>query len=301
MMSRSEKERNTSFLELHFGNDLLISAWLLFFSASIAFGLFSDNLIQSIIDKKSMLRLLYDSLIFASGFVYAMAGYIFLIASYEENIAVPDPSKFKLVKDMTCTEKYFTGNNLLIMSWLLFLATIPILSFPIIEFIEHRMIFEVFIFLTSAICFALLNLILWVIACFPESMAHNNGRGSSYVYDCFRMVSMACCAASQREGVSDDGFITDFLLVSWVIAIASFLSIPVAIYMIYANVTPAPWLMLISDILFAMGSALFVYAFTPDNHHTSIVWHYMTCCCAKETDMTATSREERDAILRHAA
>lgn len=295
----SKSENNIPCLELHLGTDLLISAWLMFISALIGFAVLCNILLEAIIKGVSDTSLIYYSMLFCSGFIYAMAGYVFVIASYEENFVAIDLTKFKSVKEMTLFERYFTGNNLLCMAWLLLLATLPCFSFPFCQYAAGDMSDFVFIFSLCCLIFGIFVLILFVISCLPENMILNNGNGSSYVHNLCLSIYTGICASSKRENLSSEYKIGDFLIVTWIIAIGSVFSVPVCIYITIIDTALMQILMLISDVLFAVGSCLFVYTIYPENSNVSIVWYWLCGCCG--TDKDGRHTEERSAILDHNA
>eukprot|EP01041_Mallomonas_annulata_P012952 gene12952-27325_t len=289
-MGKTMSKSNKTFLETHLGTDLLISAWLLFISCLLGFIVMCYDLIDALLGYHSLIYLVSKVILCLSGFMFTIAGYLFLLVSYEEDMMAAAVEIIKL-ENMSWCERYFVGNNLLMMAWLLVFSTLPIVIYPISAHRSGIINSETEITFLCAVLFAVLLLLLWAISCFPENLTKNNGKGSSYVHNLFE--SMFVCSNGPIVTDGSDR-VTDFLIVSWTIAVASVLSIPFSILLVVHNIQPLPWLVLIADVFFAAGSVLFVYVLYPENAKASIVWYHFSGNEYKDKIM---NEEECNAIL----
>lgn len=229
-----------------------------------------------------------------SSLIYTVASYIFLIVSYEEsfNDAVI-ASKVVSCNEMSCTERYFSGNNLLLMCWYLLFGTLPLFYAPISAYEANVISSQDFIFYMSFFSFGILVLILWIVACFPENMLKNDGKGSSYVED--GLVYLFGCYCCRKPAPPRKDILSDFLLVSWIIAIGSLFTVIGAAVLIFLKpdeVTAYFWL--VSAILFCVGSFLFLHASYPQNAKSRLFWKAICC----EPTAKGLPDDERDGLLR---
>lgn len=281
------------FIEKHMGTDMLASAWILLASCIICDGILGYYLILAF--KSDAFIIINVCCGLVSSLIYTVGAYIFLVASYDDSYSeAVIASKVVSCNDMSCTQRYFTGNNLLIMCWYLFIGTLPLFYTPISAYDANLISLQDFLFYISFLTFIVSILFLWIIACLPENMLKNDGRGSSYVED--SLVYLFGCYCFRRRSLPPrKDALSDFLLVSWVIAIASLFTVIASIVLIILKpeeVTAYFWL--VSSVLFCLGSLLFLYASYPQNARSRFFWR--TLCC--DGSVKTLPEEERDSLLR---
>ncbi len=213
--------------------------------------------------------------------IYIVATVLFLTVSY------PDAyDKFMYetasadVTKMTFMERYISGNMLLIASWLIFFATLPIIVYPCWAMAEGNLEYLTGCVYLITVFFILLFLGFFIVACFPENLALNGGRGSSMLYDvlfsCPCCDTFCCCFGGKAWLQTHFG--NDLLASLWLIVLGSIFCLALAVYYVVVNskmVVSYMWLL--SSLFFTIGSYLFVYTFYHENYGSTICFDFLTC------------------------
>ena len=213
--------------------------------------------------------------------IYIVAMVLFLTVSY------PDAyDKFMYetvnadVNKMTFMERYITGNMLLIASWLIFFATLPIIVYPCWAMAEGDLAYLTGSIYLITVFFILVFLIFFTVACFPENLKLNGGRGSSMLYDALFSCPCCdtfCCCVGGREWLQTH-FGNDLLTSLWLIVFGSVLCLALACYYVAVNPTLlVSYMWLLSSLFFTIGAYLFVYTFYPENYGSTICFDLLTC------------------------
>ena len=279
--NKENDAENASVFRAHFGTDMLIGAWLLLLSALIFYGVMAYyvSMIHFLVTPPAVI---YNYLAYLlASIIYIVATVLFLAVSYPDAY---DKLMFDVataeVDKMSCMERYISGNMLLVASWLILFATLPIAVYPCWAMADGDMsyvdgsLYLVFVF------FIVVFLAFFTVACFPENLMANGGKGSSMIYDAFCACACCdtlCCCVGGREWLQKH-FGSDLLAGLQLIFVGSVLSLALSVYYVavnYNSVTPYLWLL--SSLSFTVGSFLFLYAFYPDNYGSTVVFDALTC------------------------
>ena len=132
----------------------------------------------------------------------------------------------------------------------------------------------------TLVFFILVFLGFFTVACFPENLMTNGGKGSSMLYDAFCACvccDTLCCCVGGREWLRTH-FGSDLLAGLQLIFVGSVFSLTLSVYYVVLNFDSAiPYLWLLSSLSFTLGSFLFLYAFYPDNYSSTVVFDFLTC------------------------
>ena len=120
-----------SFCKTHFGTDMLVGSYFMLFSALIFYAIMAYyvSIIHFLVTPPAVI---YNYLCYlVTSIIYIVAAVLFVTISYPDaydkfmnDVASADMEK------LSFTEKYLTGNTLLIASWLILIATLPIIVYP---------------------------------------------------------------------------------------------------------------------------------------------------------------------------
>lgn len=262
-----------SYWRLHFGTDVLMSCWFLLIS-TIFFVLVPINgFIED--SSRSLVDTVYYSCLLASGVLYLFGNVMFLSVSY------PDAMESLLVSTMqtdieklSFLERYFTGNNILAMTWFFALATLPLAVYYVWAVCAGEISGAYGTIAIIAIAISFASLLFWVIACFPENMIKNEGRGSKFFIEFMERYNLFCGLESfWRAHLTGD-----FLVGSWILFILALFSLPSSL--VYFFMDPGnfdAYMILLSSIFFVLGAALLVHASYPGNFTSDLSWQILTC------------------------
>jgi MFS family permease len=268
--------------QYQFGNDLLIAGWSYLLSSLIFYGIMAYTI--SKVNFRTSSKLLAANVVinFVVSVVYTIASLILLIASLILLIAsyelIKEPSNTSLVdiKKLSTCELYFTGNVLLISSWLFFISTLPLLLYPI----WGLSTFYLSAFY-GAICLILLVLVLsilmlWVVATFPSSLAKGNGQGNSYFYGFFSMICCCTNSGSSKKSFWNIHAGSDYRVVNWVLLVVAIAGFIGSVYYTVLDVKSViSWLWIFSSIFFVIGAYLYLYASYPENEGSSVIYDFI--------------------------
>ena len=199
------------------------------------------------------------------------------------------------VSEMTCLEKYFTGNDFLKATWFFALASTPYLVDAVNYVAEEPADFTGYVFFIG-VCLYFGALSIWVLGCMPENMIANEGRGSSLFFDYIFANIFCCChigfSCSSKEFWRKH-LGADFLAGSWIFFVLSLTSVPLSIYLLVATGGEDYyyWLMLMMTSGFTCGAALFVVTSYPEDMMTTKAYDAL-CGCCRDTHSKRGSEEE---------
>jgi hypothetical protein len=273
-----------TYWQRHFGTDMLMASWLLLFGAivyltiAILYLAYTD---YSTVESSVLFE--YCAYVF-SAVAYIWASILLLEISYPE---VYERTIFEIltadVEKMTWTQRYFTGNVFLEASWWIFIATVPLIVYPIWATSTGEL--EVYI----GVVVILLILVflsfkgLWVVSCLPDSFQANDGRGSSYFYDYIaKPLCCGCCCCYWMCCLPDNTchrfFGSDFLASIWLIFIFAIIAslVLIVVCAIYYS-EYVLWLYLLNALLFAAGFFLLGYTSLPENVESTVAFDFLTC------------------------
>ena len=268
------------FFERHLGTDLQFASWLLLIS-TVLFLLVMVIYLAVLDYETSDTYVIATYIIFTiSSLIYVYGTWLLVEVSYPEEW---QKFMYKVMNtkldELTWTEKYFSHNELLILSWVFVIATIPLLIGPIWALaVGDLSATEGALYLLVVLLF-LGVMTLFVIACMPEHLLANEYKGSSYSYDYFigPITCGGCCGCCKESLQIHLG--TDLLVAAWALLIFAVFGTFVAIYLCvvyYTNYTD--WILLATLVILTMGSYLFLYASYPENiMGTSMAYDLMTC------------------------
>jgi len=265
------------FVEKNFGKDVLISSWLMVISTLFYIAIPIHDLITQTA-KPNSVKLCYYISTLVTGLLYLLGNLFFLSMSYpnaykdmHKQIMSVDISKLSFI------ERYITGNNLLLMTWFFAISTLPILVYIVWSYQAGDLNELKAIGIILSIIFAFLGLSIWVIACFPENLRQNDGRGSTYVYDFFQSIGLFninCIVPDKSyESFWKTHLGSDFLVGSWVLLILSAATLPesITIIAVYPNYF-ASYMFFISCVFFILGAILLVEISYPGNFQSDSCW-----------------------------
>ena len=150
------------------------------------------------------------------------------------------------VSKLSFLERYFTGSDFLIATWMFLLCGLPLFGYTgYILADDSGSLFGWELLVGSVGYVAILS--VWVIASMPENLVANDGRGSSHFFDyvfqpyCFPLfccygVCCRCCCNSTDLAFWKVHLGTDMLAGGWLFFLMAALLMPYAIY--YAIVSP---------------------------------------------------------------
>jgi hypothetical protein len=261
--------------QYQYGNDLLIAGWSYLLSSLIFYGIMAYTI--SRLNFRTSSRLVAANVVinFIVSVVYTVASLILLSASYT---LIKEPSDISLedTKRLSTCEKYFTGNILLVSSWLFFIATVSLLLYPIWGLSTFYLsAFYGAIYLIILVL-VLSFLMLWVVATFPSSMLMENGQGSSYFHDFFSMI--CCCSPSESNKKSFWNIHagSDYRVVNWVLLVVAIAGLIGSIYYTVLDVKSViSWLWIFSSIFFVIGAYLYLYGCYPENEGSSMIYDFI--------------------------
>ena len=240
-----------------------------------------------------------------SSIVYTIATIIVLTVSYPSaynkliyEISIADPEK------MTFTELYFTGNILLVVSWMIFLGTLPMIIYPIWGLAIGYVTLESGLVYLFSIIFTLIVLYLFVVACFPHNLLKAfKSVGTSYCFNgCVSFYRLKSCCVT--DGFWEQHLGKDHLVVMWFIFVISVFSVIGSLYYVAIDPTYATaWLWLVSSLTFSVGSYLYAIESYTGMGNSSIFFDY--CCCVangrhmkKASSQDAVEIDERMPLVR---
>jgi hypothetical protein len=217
----------------------------------------------------------YYSCLLTSGVLYLLGNIFFLSVSYPdamESLMVStmqtDPEKLSFI------ERYFTGNSLLLMTWFFAVATLPLAVYYFWAAISGEISSGFGAAASIAILISFLSLLFWVIACFPENMIKNEGRGSKYFIEFMERYNLFC----GMESFWRNHLTGDFLVGSWILFALTWFALPSSL--VFFAMDPSDfdsYMILLSSVFFFLGAALLVHASYPGNFSSDISWQLMTC------------------------
>jgi hypothetical protein len=258
-----------SFLKYHFGTDLLLSSWL-FLLSSILFVIFA---ILEMVYASDYAYLVLFAVVLVVTLVFTVGSYIFLLLSYPD--AVDEMMGALILLDMdklTFTERYFTGNYFLIMAWIFLLAYCIMFAYPIWAMIDGALTIEYGIIFIVLLLACMPVLIIFVVACFPHNLIHNNGAGSSHVYDFLFHCCFECDTIQYHFG-------TDMLMAVWGFWIFAMISVIVSIAFVAFDPTGINIFQLVACVIFFVGVDLMLIAVHPGKLKSDVSWRVLTCRC----------------------
>lgn len=276
-----------SYWKLHFGTDILVASWCLIIS-TFFFLMIPINYFYSY-DDTSLMDDIYYSTLLASGTCYFFGNFYFLSISY------PDAMDNLLITAMTqdieklsWMEKYFIGNNLLIMTWFFALALVPVVIYYAIAWINGEVSAVYSVLVLIGFIISSTSSFFWIISCFPASMVMNNGRGSSYFLDFLRSNHLTC----RSKKFWSKHFCSDFLVGSWFFFFTSLFSvIPATIDLALYDQNIEIICYFLSTCFMVVGSGLMVHASYPGNFQSDLTWRLMTC---KWNDLSSDSNRSKE-------
>lgn len=296
-MSRANSELVTPRYDNSFMLDLTLSAYILL-AGSFLFSVYESFIyFMDYENGCSEYTCGIDAIVLASSGVLLLAIFFFVRLSYPEELKrdLALVTEFAVVdsisKRKSFGERFIWGSNWPILMWLFLIALLPIIAIPVWGYKEGDLSTSYFVSYLLIIIFIALLLIFWLVATLPESMIANNGQGSSYFYD---LTLSACCgtlhlAPDQDESNGDEYFCcnvyfwkkhtgSDFLVGSWVFFGVSGAALAVSIYYTYLEYQNLLiYIMLVSSLLFFVGTAILVYCSYPGQFFSRFWWCTMTC------------------------
>jgi hypothetical protein len=238
-------------IERNFGTDFAVASWLYFVSAI----LYSAALLYAYLEgyeasDPGFYKWTFLILFLASLF-WIVGSAMFIYVSYPDvmdeifiTVMSRDPEKWSF------SEKYFTGNTLLVATWMIVLGFLPYYEAPIYGYAGGYIEGGMFALLLICLVIATLILALWVYSTFPTNMRKHEGKGSSYFFDTFCCLDIACDdRAFLRQHLG-----SDFTAASWFIAAGAFASVPVSIITVAYDPSIIYILFLACSITFFLGS-----------------------------------------------
>lgn len=162
--------------------DVQFSSWLILTGTTLYVGIWAY--IIYVIDTSSTSEfVLTENFFFFTGGLFYWLGAVVLASSSFNFAKTRAEIKNADIGRMTCVERYFNGNSLLVAAWCFTAPTllyIVLASWAFIlglitqtEVIEYIMVLLVIFTATM----------VWVYACFPENLVANNKKGTTVVFD----------------------------------------------------------------------------------------------------------------------
>ena len=290
----ADKKQKISFSAIHFGSDLLCAAWALVISSLLYYLATAINISKlQFLDTRDIL-VVNDIILFISSIAYTIAAIMVLTVSYEEplrklirDISIVD------IKMLTFVDLYFTGNVLLVTSWLVFLGTFPLIIFPIWGMtIGYTSVFNGVSYLIFLV-FLLLTFYGIVVVTFPENLIQIIHAGSSCSFLDFLKEHCSCCG--------DNSFLeyylkSDYIFSLWLVYLAAVVGIAISLYVVVKHSLVITWLGLFSSVFFAIGSYLYALdSYTPLGQSSHL---YDLFCCVPNT-IPQNEPNERIPLVSH--
>lgn len=272
-MVRFPRIHKLSYWKLHFGTDILVSSWCLiistFFFLLIPISYFSGQ------KQSSGINNLYYGTLLISGTCYFFGNFYFLSISYPS--AMDDLMASAMTTDisnLSFADRYFFGNNLLIMTWSFTLALLPFAIYFCVASIFGYVSLLFGLLVLVGFIISSLSSFFWILSCLPESIVKNEGKGSSYFIEFLECNNLFCGIETHWR----TNFSSDFLVGSWLFfftSVFSFVSASVNMILYYINFEIVSYL--ISSCFLVIGSGLLVHASYPGNFTSDLTWRLITC------------------------
>ena len=299
----ADKKQKISFSAVHFGSDLLCAAWALVISSLLYYIATAINISRlQFLDTRDIL-IVNDIVLFISSIAYTIAAIMVLTVSYEEPLRklIRDVSVVD-IKMLTFVDLYFTGNVLLVTSWLVFLGTLPLVIFPIWGMTTgYTSVFNGLSYLIFLV-FLLVSFYGVVVVTFPENLSKIIHAGSSCYFLDYLQAHCSCCGDNSLLAYY---FMSDYIFSLWLVYLAAVAGTVMSIYIVVKHSLLITWLGLFSSFFFAVGSYLYaIDSYTPLGQSSHL---YDFFCCvpnaAKSTihqnDQFSTNQNERIPLVSH--
>lgn len=300
-------KQNKSFSVTHFGSDLLCAAWI-FVASSILYYIATAINVSHLqfLTTLDIIIVNYIALL-VSSVAYTIAAIIVLTVSYDEPLhkLITDVSTVDIEK-LNFIELYFTGNVLLVTSWLIFLGTVPLTIYPIWGIITgYTSVISGTLYLIFLV-FLLMSLYAVVVVCFPENLLKLIHSASSYhVLNFFRRHCICCCG---EDSILAYYLKTDYIFSLWIVYLTTvFGTIGGLYYVVVRDHFVVTWLGFWSSFLFAVGSYLYaIDSYTMPGE--SSYFHDFFCCIPKkvqnslpQSDRLQLNEDERMPLVYHSS
>lgn len=278
----------------HFSTDALVGSWLWLASAVIYAVITIIHVIDLTEHSPNYKYWNYYCQLVAA-VLFAAGSYYFLFLSYPEVLMkmVIEMSSIK-INELSFTQRYFTGSDMLIASWFFVAASLPFMVYDIYLIVKYPD--DAYSWEYQIVTFSMFScLLFFVYICLPEVLLMNNGRGSTMIYD--NVISPFCCISlahyKELKEASKAGkdtpcfwerhFANDMVGTMWILvavcAVALSLEIVLVIMHPYSIIYQLTLWMVIT---FFLGSVCMVFSMNPDNMHSRVVWDLVTCGASVE-------------------
>lgn len=267
------------FWKYHVGTDLLVASWL-FLASAILFVAMEVDLILENPYASTDLKFQYWSA-FASAALFLVGSVFFVWLSYpSEQAKMHKIVALEDMSELTFTEKYFTGTDMLIATWCFLLCATPVLAYALFTIIVLPHSWVGYFFMLGCLGYFLV-VGVWVVGSMPINMQMNEGRGSSYFFDLFFkpvMMDFCCCCCCKDEAFWRRHVGSDALAGSWLFFLCALALIPYSLYFaIFEPKEMYSWLTVGSIAGFVFGAGLITYVTYPENDGSRLVWNFLTC------------------------
>lgn len=294
-----EEEGCCGFWKYHFGTDMQIASWMFLISSALFIAMEVDEILDAErgIDDPDIYIKVEDWCFLVMGILFTLGSIYFVILSYPAEMAAEmNKIAHEDMSKLTFLERYFTGTDFLIATWLFLLCGLPLFGYTGYMLADDPSSCSGWVLLLGSLGYVAI-LSVWVIASMPENLVANDGKGSSYFFDycfqpyCFPLfccygVCCRCCCNSMDLALWRVHLGTDMLAGGWLFFLMACLLMPYAIY--YAIWFPGEtytWLTMGSTVGFVWGAGLMVYTSYPENVGSTWTWDTMTCNKASKLAM----------------
>jgi hypothetical protein len=243
-------------LERNLGTDFALSCWLylvsaVIYSVALLVAFSTGDLSYFGYYSVTFLTLFLASLLWDVGCV------LFVYVSYPgvtEGILKQVMSEE--IDNWSFVQKYFTGNTLLVATWLIVIGFLPYYEGPIYAYLDGEISQNELVVMVTFLVIGTIILFIWLYNTLPAVMRANGEHGSSYIFDAFCCIDI--CGDNRSFCKRHIG--NDFQAAAWIVVIGTFASVPVSAIAIVANPNTMTILFLLCSVIFFLGSVPLVSA-----------------------------------------
>ena len=251
----------------HFGSDILVAAWLWLLGCSLYAGYSLDSYLRA-----ASLRQALDLI---SSILFVVACVPLLYSSYPEQLLQLVEQLSQPPRELSCVEKYFTSNLLLLTTQIFVLGTVPFMGEALVELFDHPDSPRGYLLFVGLV-FLLPLLFFWSYTAMDMNLRKNGGQGSSFIYDWLEGRGMISDERFWRRHLGHDAIAT--LWVMSAMGTGLFAAVMAALLVcptLEANgiqlcpSRPFLWFLFFDGGILCMGMWLMTYATYPENFNAS--------------------------------
>jgi predicted MFS family arabinose efflux permease len=191
----------------------------------------------------------------------------------------PTPSTDRNWAEVSCLERYVTGNSMLLATWFFAISVSPFLFLGIyIIAIAPTDPMGYLYVICSFGAFSALG--VWVLGSMDENLAKDGGLGSTILYD-----NIFVPIAGSESATLNTYFKRDLINGMWIFFFAALLVFPYGIYYVATVPTePIAYYCLVMAIGFVVGAGQMVYTSFPENYGSTVTFDFFTCYTCRDDD-----------------